>query len=126
MVVVASTDGKVHAFNLLTGAPKWTTAGPYDTGNGSPVVVGSSVIVPGTTTLTSYNINTRAVNWSYTGPCTGNLSTPAVSAGTVAFTCTNSGGAAVLVSLGTNGTFYYWVTTAAGATIWSSSLVLQN
>lgn len=116
VVVAASTDGKVHAYSLSSGSPKWTSAGPSDTGNGSPIVNGSDALVPGATALTDYNLSTGAVRWSYTGPCTGGVSTPAVQATTVLFTCTNSSGAPVLVSLGTDGTFYHWLSTSTGTT----------
>jgi PQQ-like domain len=115
-VVAAGTDGKVHAYALSSGAPRWTSAGPSDTGNGSPIVNGGDVLVPGASALTDYNLSTGAVRWSYTGPCTGSLSTPAIEASTVLFTCTNSSGAPVLVSLGSDGTFYHWFSTGAGTT----------
>jgi hypothetical protein len=116
IVVVPSTDGKLHAYTLSTGAPVWTTPGPNDTGNGSAVVAGSVVFAPGATTLQAFNLNTGALQWSYTGPCTGNLSTPAVSAGTILFTCTDSGGSGFLVTLGTNGTFYHYFSPGTGTT----------
>jgi len=116
VVVAASTDGKVHAYSLSSGAPKWTTAGPSDTGIGSPIVNGSDVLVPGASALTDYNLSTGAVRWSYAGPCTGNFSTPAIEASTVLFTCTQSSGAPVLAVLGLDGTFYHWLSTATGTT----------
>lgn len=116
IVVQPSTDGKVHAFTLATGAPKWTTPGPSDTGNGAAVIVGHLVLAPGATTLQALDLTTGLPQWSYTGPCTSNLSTPAISAATILFTCTNSSGGAVLVSLGLDGTFYHWFSVAAGTT----------
>jgi hypothetical protein len=116
LVIASSTDGKVHAYNLANGAPKWTSAGPSDTGNGSPVVTGSEVLVPAPSALVAYNLFTGGVLWSYPGPCTGNVSTPAISAGTVLFTCTQSGGTPVVVVLGTDGSFRHWFSAAAGTT----------
>jgi outer membrane protein assembly factor BamB len=116
VVVASSTDGKVHAYNLTTGTPKWTSAGPSDVGSGSPVVTGSEVLVPAPSALVAYNLNTGGVLWSYPGPCTGNVSTPAISAGTVLFTCTQSGNSPVLVVLGTDGSFRHWFSMAAGTT----------
>jgi hypothetical protein len=114
--VQPSTDGKVHAYVLGTGAPRWTSAGPSDTGNGSPIVNGADVLVPAAAQLNDYNLSTGAVRWSYPGPCTSNVSTPAIEASTVLFTCTQSGGTPVMVVLGTDGGFRHWFSVAAGTT----------
>jgi hypothetical protein len=116
IVVVPSSDGKLHAYTLLKGAPKWTSPGPNDVGAGSPVIAGSVVFAPGATMFQALDLNSGAQKWSYTGPCTGNISTPALSGGIVVFTCTNSGGAAVLVSLGVDGTPYHNLSTVTGVT----------
>jgi hypothetical protein len=116
VVVVPSADGKVHAYSLTSGAPKWTSPGPSDSGNGSPIVNGGDVLVPGATQVNDYNLSTGAVRWSYAGPCTGNVSTPAVEAATVLFTCTQSGGSPVLIVVGTDGSFRHWFSVAPGTT----------
>ena len=122
IVVAPSTDGKVHTYKLTTGAPLWTSPGPSDTGNGSPVVDGQVAYVPAAAQLNAYDLKTGNVNWSYAGPCTGSFSTPAVSAGTVIFTCTQSSGAPVIAVLGTDGTFRHWLSTAVGTTTAPSAL----
>lgn len=93
IVVASSTDGLVHAFSLTNGAVRWTSAGPSDTSDsGSPVIAGSTVYVPGATALRAFTLATGALQWTYSGSCTAQLGTPAVSVSTIAFACTTNSG----------------------------------
>jgi outer membrane protein assembly factor BamB len=125
IVVVPSTDGKLHAFSASTGAVKWTSPGPSDTGNGSVLISGTTVYAPGATELQAFNLTTGAPKWQVAGTCTGNVSTPAISAGLVLFSCTDSGGEDYLVVVGTNGTLYH-SGSAAAATLSAPAILGGN
>jgi hypothetical protein len=105
ILVTASSDGKVHAYTLATGARRWTSAGPSDTGAGSLVVWNSTVFAPGATAIRAFNLTTGAPLWSYSGSCANTFSTPAVAAGIVVFSCRDSGGNPLQVDLSTGGAF---------------------
>jgi outer membrane protein assembly factor BamB len=114
IVVAPSADGKLHAYSQSTGAVKWTTPGPSDTGNGAAVISGSTVYAPGATALQAFNLTNGTFEWQVTGPCTGNVSTPAVSAGIVIFTCTDSSGNGELVIASTAGTLNHAYSPGSG------------
>lgn len=110
-VVIGDADGRLHAYNLTTGAARWTTSGPGDvSGRGSPVIVGGAVYAPGADALQAFDLVTGALLWRYQGPCTSSVSTPAISGGIIAFTCryTSADGTSTSdyeVYVDTNGSF---------------------